>query len=108
MSFRSKCVVLSVGVFVGTVVAQEAPMPHLSPGSARKPTPAGEAKAPEPQSVALTVPKGTPLQIALDGEVRVQKVGQTIHGRIVQPVYAFGGKAHHGGAGCRLHTGAED
>jgi hypothetical protein len=89
MSFRSKCVVLSVGVFVGTVVAQEAPMPHLSPGSARKPTPAGEAKAPEPQSVALTVPKGTPLQIALDGEVRVQKVGQTIHGRIVQPVYAF-------------------
>jgi hypothetical protein len=82
-------VVLSVGVFVGAVVAQEAPMPHLSPGSARKPTPAGEAKAPEPQSVALIVPKGTPLQIALDSEVRVQKVGQMVHGRIVQPVYAF-------------------
>jgi hypothetical protein len=35
------------------------------------------------------VPKGTPLQIAVDTEVRVQKVGQPIHGRVVQPVYAF-------------------
>ncbi|HYL68055.1 MAG TPA: hypothetical protein VEX69_02730 [Candidatus Limnocylindria bacterium] len=37
----------------------------------------------------LTVPKGTPLQVALDKEVRVQKVGQVLHGRIVEPVYAF-------------------
>jgi hypothetical protein len=39
--------------------------------------------------VDLTVPKGTPLQIALDREVRVKKVGQPIHGRVMQPVYAF-------------------
>ena len=39
--------------------------------------------------VALTVPKGTPLQIALDREVRVKKAGQPIHGRVMQPVYAF-------------------
>jgi hypothetical protein len=37
----------------------------------------------------LSVPKGTPLQIALDQEIQVKKVGQTVHGRIVQPVYAF-------------------
>ncbi len=41
------------------------------------------------QTVALNVPKDTPLQIALDGEVRIKKAGQKIHGRIVQPVYAF-------------------
>lgn len=39
--------------------------------------------------VALTVPKGTPIQVALDKEVRVQKVGQPVHGHVVEPVYAF-------------------
>lgn len=39
--------------------------------------------------ISVAVPKGTPLQIALDKEVRVQKIGQPIHGRVVQPVYAF-------------------
>jgi len=42
-----------------------------------------------PQTVALTVPSGVPVQIALDKEVRVHKVGQLIHGRVAQPVYAF-------------------
>jgi hypothetical protein len=42
-----------------------------------------------PQSVALTVPKGTPLQVALDQELRVKRVGQPVHARIVEPVYAF-------------------
>ena len=42
-----------------------------------------------PQTIALTVSRNTPLQIALDKEVRVRKPGQPIHGRLVQPVYAF-------------------
>ncbi|HEV7522579.1 MAG TPA: hypothetical protein VGP89_15860 [Candidatus Angelobacter sp.] len=42
-----------------------------------------------PQTIALTVPKDTPLQIVLDREVRVKKPGQKLHGRIVQPIYAF-------------------
>jgi hypothetical protein len=29
------------------------------------------------------------LKVALDQEVRVQKVGQPIHGKLVEPVYAF-------------------
>lgn len=41
------------------------------------------------QIVPLTVAKNTPLQIALDKEVRLRKPGQAIHGRLVQPVYAF-------------------
>src|ERR1700742_4019711 len=45
--------------------------------------------SPESHTVALTVPNGTPLQIALDKEVHVQKVGQPITGCIMQPVYVF-------------------
>jgi hypothetical protein len=41
------------------------------------------------QVITLTIPKGTPLQVVLDKEVRLQKVGQLLHGRTVEPVYAF-------------------
>src|ERR1700704_5603975 len=56
------------------------------------PTPPSSDAAPAPetlQTIALTVPRDTPLQIVLDKEVRIKKAGQLIHGRIVQPVYAF-------------------
>jgi hypothetical protein len=90
MSFRSTLrVVLSAGLLVGAVTAQDAPMPQLSPGSGRKPAPAPSVAPAPPQSVALSVPKGTPLQVALDREVCVKKVGEAIQGRIVEPVYAF-------------------
>jgi hypothetical protein len=66
-------------------------MPHLTPGTGRKTAPTENTPAPKPapQLVDLTVPKGAPLQIALDQEVRVKKVGQPIHGKTVEPVYAF-------------------
>jgi type IV secretory pathway VirB10-like protein len=41
------------------------------------------------QSIQIKVAKDTPLQIALDKEVRLRKAGQALHGRIVEPVYAF-------------------
>lgn len=50
---------------------------------------AAAAPAVAPQSVALTVPKGTPLHVALDDEVRIAKTGQLIQGHVVEPVYAF-------------------
>lgn len=66
-------------------------MPQLTPGSERKP--ASESSNPAqpapPQTVALTVAKGSPLQVALDREVVVKKVGQPVHARVVEPVYAF-------------------
>lgn len=40
-------------------------------------------------TVPLTVPEGTSIQIALDQEVRVRKMGEPITGRVMQPVYAF-------------------
>lgn len=74
-----------------TLDAQEVPIPQLSPGSERKPAPASSepAQPARPQTVALTVAKGSPLQVALDREVRVERVGQSVHARIVEPVYAL-------------------
>lgn len=47
------------------------------------------AVPPATETVSLTVPSGTVLQVALEKEVRVRKVGQSIQGRLVEPVYAF-------------------
>ena len=83
-------VLFAVG-YLGSMEAQEAPIPHLSPGSARKPVsaPSLPTAPSSPQSIALSVPRGTPLQVALDQEIRVKRVGQPVHALIVEPVYAF-------------------
>lgn len=47
------------------------------------------AAQPTPTLIPLTVPTGTPLKVALDHETRIRQVGQTVHGKIVDPVYAF-------------------
>ncbi len=47
------------------------------------------ASTPAPTTLPLTVPAGTPLKVALDKEVRITKAGQPIHGKLVEPVYAF-------------------
>jgi hypothetical protein len=85
------CASLFVIPLMKRMEAQEVPVPQLSPGSSHKSAPAVADKATPaaPQSIALNVPKGTPLQVALDREVRIKKLGQPIHARIVEPVYAF-------------------
>jgi len=45
--------------------------------------------APQPDSIPLIVPAGTPLKVALDQEVRIREVGQPVHGKLTEPVYAF-------------------
>ena len=47
------------------------------------------ATASSNQTLPLVVPKGQPLLIALDNEIRVHQLGQAICGKTVQPVYAF-------------------
>jgi type IV secretory pathway VirB10-like protein len=54
--------------------------------------PAESPETPKPiikENIDLAVPKGTALQVVLDREIRVQKVGQPIHGLLIEPVYAF-------------------
>ena len=71
-------------------ISQDAPMPHLSPGTARKPAADTTPGQPSPpQVVPLTVPKQTSLQVALEKELRVKKVGESVSGRLVDPVFAF-------------------
>jgi len=88
---RALCAILLAFGYLGVMEAQEPPIPQLAPGSTHKPAPASSVPSTTapPQSVTLSVPKGTPLQVALDQEIRVKKVGQPIHGRIIEPVYAF-------------------
>jgi hypothetical protein len=47
------------------------------------------ASQPVPSLIPLTVPAGTPLKVDLDQEIRIQRVGQPVHGKTVEPVYAF-------------------
>lgn len=94
---RALCMILLFVVCTCTIeiCAQEVPIPQLTPGSARggERNPASASASPvqsaPPQTVALTVAKGSPLQVALDREIQIKKVGQAVHGRIVEPVYAF-------------------
>jgi hypothetical protein len=87
--------ILFIFVFACTVGmrahAQEAPVPHLTPGDERKPpAPATSPAEPAPpQTIELTVPKGAPLQVALYQEIQVKQVGQPVRGRVMEPVYAF-------------------
>ena len=88
---RALCTILLSLTCAGVIEAQEVPIPQLNPGFERKPASASSnpGQPASPQTVALTVAKGSPLQVALDQEVQVKKVGQKVHARIVEPVYAF-------------------
>jgi type IV secretory pathway VirB10-like protein len=77
--FRVVCAISLLMVGVGRAGSQDAAMAQAVPSE----------PAPVQQTVPLIVPKGMPLQVALDQEVRVRQAGQPIHGRVMQPVYAF-------------------
>ena len=70
------------------LLAQDVPVPQLTPGESRRPI-AAQHEADSPQMIALHLPKGTPIQVVLPQELRIRGVGQPIQGRVVEPVYAF-------------------
>ena len=86
------CLACSCG---GLALGQEPNPSATSPGDANpvlKHRSADSTQTLKPmvkENIDLTVPKGTALQVVLDREIRVQAVGQSIHGHIVEPVYVF-------------------
>jgi hypothetical protein len=40
-------------------------------------------------TVPMSVSAGTPIKVALDSQVRIREVGQVVHGKTTDPVYAF-------------------
>lgn len=79
MSHRLVSGLLFAIVFTGHMPAQTA-VPHPQPSP---------QQSFSTRTMAMSVPDSAPLQIALDREVRVRRVGEVITGRIVQPVYVF-------------------
>jgi hypothetical protein len=78
---HTSCTLFLVVLAAIKMGAQTLPSPHPATNSA--------ANMPAERTIALSVPTGTPLQIALDREVRVKRAGQSFHARLMQPVYAF-------------------
>jgi len=78
---HTSCTLLLVVLGALEMSAQTSPLSHPDSNSA--------TNVPAERTIALSVPTGTPLQIALDREVRVKKAGQTVHARLMQAVYAF-------------------
>ncbi len=67
--------------------------PRPAPGTEHNNSAPEETKAnlvtPAPVVVPMSVEAGTPIKVALDSEVRVRQVGQSIHGKTTEPVYTF-------------------
>jgi type IV secretory pathway VirB10-like protein len=81
----------------GWTLAQDANPPAGSSASpdanpALKHRPPDHPEAPRAviaENIDLAVPKGSGLQVILDREIRVQKAGQPIVARLIEPVYSF-------------------
>ena len=69
----------------GSTAAHSAATPNEAPPAQREQT----GHPAQLMMIPLVVPPGTPLQIALDEEIRVKNAGQVVHGKVMEPVYAF-------------------
>src|SRR3981081_4242542 len=79
-------------VFVTCVSAHSTWGQNLKPRPAQEQPPASAIQTMTSAplvTVPMSVSAGTPIKVALDSEVRVKTVGQLIHGKTTEPVYAF-------------------
>ena len=81
---RFTTAVVSVVFCTGLLYAQT-----LSTRPAHGNEPAAKAPSPPDTAIDLTVPSGTPIKIALNEEIKVEKAGQRVHGKVIEPIYAF-------------------
>jgi hypothetical protein len=67
----------------------EVPREDALPSLCVPPTSAADAAGIPSVQIPLTIPQGTPLRISLDQRARVTHVGEAVHGKLVESVYAF-------------------
>jgi hypothetical protein len=60
-----------------------------APPSAAAESPAAKVESVAPATIALKIPTGTPLRIAVDQKARISHSGEVVHGKVVDTVYAF-------------------
>src|SRR5271155_4836093 len=90
--FRATFLTCPLAVCLHAQDAAPTPSPAADSDPVLTHRPAATAPAAKPspnQTIPLIVPTGAAVQVVLDKEVRIEKVGQPIHGRIIEPVYAF-------------------
>ena len=87
---RSGCAVglllVATGWSVGQTLKLRPPAGQDAKQEAKEPAIEAEAA---PVMVPMSVPSGTPIKVALDSEVRIREVGQPIHGKTTEPIFAF-------------------
>lgn len=86
--------VLVVCIWCGTSIAQTLrTRPPVGMQEESEDASASQSAAENTQGAPVTLPMsveaGTPIKVMLDSEVRIRSVGQAIHGKTVEPVYAF-------------------
>ena len=67
----------------------EAPREGALPASCAPPGSQVAAPAEPEVTIHLSVAEGTPLRIAIDQKTRISHVGEAVHGKVVDPVFAF-------------------
>ncbi len=74
---------------VAQTLTQRPPAETAQAGGAAMSLTTEEKAVAAPVTMLMSVAAGTPIKVALDSEVRIHSVGQPIHGKTVEPVYAF-------------------
>ena len=67
----------------------EVPREDALPSLCVPPTSAMDAISIPAIQIDLTIPEGTPLRVSLDQRTRVAHLGEAVHGKLVEPIYAF-------------------
>lgn len=71
------------------VPREDAGVSLCAPPSSAEESRAAEGAPIVPTTIPLTLSAGTPLRIAVDQRTRISHAGEVVHGKVVEPVYAF-------------------
>jgi hypothetical protein len=100
------CLLCATTVQSQNSVVQQQSTPTQDPRLFQRPAP-GNPSAPQnmtPQQIELTVPRGTPIRIALSRRVRIAHEGAPVEGRVTDTIYAFDQPVIPAGSQVRGHV----